>query len=97
MFGDSYECGGPKCNFNLGYYDDLASCIIEIREEDFKRAQIIEEKNPEQKKTKRERMVCESCQHVNEMTRKLNSCLCIKCKSKNEIIEYMIIAIADTK
>jgi len=37
-FGDSYECGRDKCPFNLGYYDDLASCIIETTEEEFSRS-----------------------------------------------------------
>ena len=39
-FGESYECGNKnRCKFNLGYLDDLASCIIELAELDFERLQ----------------------------------------------------------
>ena len=33
---------------------------------------------------------CEKCNHQNLISDDINSCFCIKCKFKNEVIEYMI-------
>ena len=98
-FGDSYECGNTRrCKFNLGYYEDLASCMISLTQEEFekKEKKQKEEMQQEDKPIQDNEWICDKCQHKNLMSHDPNSCLCKKCKSKNDVIEYMIKAQSDT-
>ena len=48
------------------------------------------EEEPEQKALKEDDWICESCNATNTMTNDLKSAICVKCKKKNEVIEYMV-------
>lgn len=79
--------------------DDLASCIMEMQEEVFKKQIKADAPEPEEEKPLADdEWICDNCATKNKMVPgDKYTAYCSKCKQKNEVIEYMATAMADDK
>jgi hypothetical protein len=96
-FGESEDCS--SCKFNLNYCEDIAACLVEMKQSEFDK-QVKEHKiKPKDEPIKDNDWMCEFCTTKNTMTESLDSAVCSnpQCKQKNEVIEYMITAQTDQK
>ena len=89
-FGESEKC--IECKFNLGFIDDLTACMVEMEEKAYLELSQSKTKKQEAPALKEDEWICENCRHVNVFTSALVSCICSKCKVKNEVVELLISA-----
>lgn len=78
----SHDCTNPKCNVNVGMIDDLAACIMEMKENDFKKKVKGDEQEPEEEKPiASDVWICDNCLEKNKMVPgDKYTAFCSKCK-----------------
>lgn len=94
---EQQECGNTKkCKANVGYIDVPEFMEVGLAELEKAQANFANPaKEPEEEAMAADEWICEHCQGKNKMTDDAKSAICVKCRKKNEIVEYMISAKAD--